>query len=246
MIKILIAEDINTISIDIRNIIDELGYSVQNIVTTGEDVLSELEKNRPDLILLDTVLNGALSGTDTALKLREKYDVPIVFLSGEANSNTILNAKKAGAYGFVIKPFKNDSLKAAIEIALSKYEIEKNVEPEVKASMVKTQEERDYIFVRTDYKLLKVKMDEIYYVEAFKDYVIIYTRDNVITTHATMKRMSEVLPENRFIRIHRSYFVAFDKIHSFKFPDLIVEHKMKVLPVGGLYKKKLVSSLEII
>ena len=61
-----------------------------------------------------------------------------------------------------------------------------------------------------------------------------------------MKEMLKILPENEFVRIHRSYIVNVDKIFSIKYPDLVIEDKMKVLPIGGLYRKELYNRLNLV
>jgi DNA-binding LytR/AlgR family response regulator len=83
-------------------------------------------------------------------------------------------------------------------------------------------------------------------VEALKDYVVINTSDNLFTTHTTMKEMIRILPPKDFVRIHRSFIVRLDKIFSIKYPDLVIEGKMKVLPIGGLYRKELFGRLNLI
>ncbi|MDT8308773.1 MAG: response regulator [Bacteroidales bacterium] len=239
-VKILIAEDINTISIDIHNVIEEMGYDVQRIVTSGEEALKVIKGSAPDLALVDTRLNGKITGIETALMINEKYDVPVVFLSGSADDTTIEAVASVNAYGFVLKPFNKQSLKASIEVALAKYANEVNISTSVKKPDYR------FMFIRTDYKLVKIDLTKIYYIEALKDYVNIHTFDNTYVTHSTMKAMMDALPDSQFVRTHRSYIMRLDKIHSIKYPDLIVEGKMKVLPIGGYYKKKLYAMLNIL
>jgi two-component system, LytTR family, response regulator LytT len=113
-------------------------------------------------------------------------------------------------------------------------------------SIVENKESKDSIFVRADYRLNKIKFEDIYFVEALKDYVVINTSDNIYTTHTTMKEMIRILPAKDFVRVHRSFIVRLDKIFSIKYPDLVIEGKMKVIPIGGLYRKELFSRLNLI
>jgi DNA-binding LytR/AlgR family response regulator len=83
-------------------------------------------------------------------------------------------------------------------------------------------------------------------VEALKDYIVINTKENIYTTHASMKDMEYILPAKDFVRVHRSYIVRLDKIYSIKYPDLVIEGRMKVLPVGNQYKKELFDKLNLI
>jgi two-component system response regulator LytT len=113
-------------------------------------------------------------------------------------------------------------------------------------SIVENKESKDSIFVRADYRLNKIKFEDVYFVEALKDYVVINTSDNIFTTHTTMKEMIRILPAKDFVRVHRSFIVRLDKIFSIKYPDLVIEGKMKVVPIGGLYRKELFGRLNLI
>jgi two-component system, LytTR family, response regulator LytT len=231
--RILIAEDIRNVSIDIRYTLEGLGYEVQKIVGTGEDAIKIIEKEAPDLVLMDTVLNGELSGIEAATMIYDLYRIPVVFLSGSVPGDMIRDITVSEAFGLVMKPFRPETLHAAIEIALNKQKAPGKAAPK----------HTGCIFVRADYRHNRIDFDKLLYVEALKDYVVIHLTNGTVTTHTTIKGIEEVLPEYDFVRIHRSFIVRIDKIHSVKYPELIMEGKMKVLPIGGLYKKNLFDRL---
>jgi DNA-binding LytR/AlgR family response regulator len=197
---------------------------------------------------MDIMIKGKTSGIEAAKEIKSKYDIPVVFLTAYADDKTIDNAKDAFPYGYIIKPFKEKELETTIEMAINKYDEDKNVKKErdLYHSLISQKSSNDSIFIRADYKLNKVKYEEIYFIEALKDYVVINTADNVFTTHTTMKEMVRVLPDDQFVRVHRSFIVRLDKIFSIKYPDLIIEGKMKVIPIGGLYRKELYDKLNLI
>ncbi len=147
-----------------------------------------------------------------------------------------------------MKPFKENEVIATIEIALNKYKEDQELikERDMLKNMVIEKSDSDSIFVRADYRLNRIKFSDIYYVEALKDYVVINTADNIYTTHSTMKEMQRILPAKDFVRVHRSYIVRIDKIFSIKYPDLVIEGKMKVIPIGGMYRKELFSRLNLV
>ena len=157
-------------------------------------------------------------------------------------------AKISEPYGYIIKPFKDNDLQTTIEMALYKHDKDLSVrrERDLYHSIIENKESNDSIFVRADYRLNKVNFKDIYFIEALKDYVVINTSDNIYTTHTTMKEMVRILPPKDFVRVHRSYIVRLDKIFSIKYPDLVIEGKMKVIPIGGLYRKELYSRLNLI
>jgi two-component system, LytTR family, response regulator LytT len=170
------------------------------------------------------------------------------FLTAYADEDTLEKAKPSVPYGYVIKPFKEKELETTIEMAINKHiqDTEIRKERDLYQSIVLRKEEPDSVFVRADYRLNKIKFSDIYFVEALKDYVVINTSDNIYTTHTTMKEMIRILPEKDFVRVHRSFIVRLDKIFSIKYPDLVIEGKMKVIPIGGLYRKELFSRLNLV
>ncbi|TVR40032.1 MAG: DNA-binding response regulator [Bacteroidia bacterium] len=246
--KILIVEDESIIAKDIQNSLKALGYDVTAIVNSGDKAIKELEENRPDLVLMDIMLKGTMTGIEVAKEVKERFSMPVVFLTAYADDTTLNKAKITEPYGYIIKPFREKELHTTIEMALYKYEKDEEVKKErdLYHSLIENKESKDSIFVRADYRLNKINFEDIYYVEALKDYVVINTADNSYTTHTTMKEMVRILPSKDFVRIHRSFIVNLDKIFSIKYPDLVIEGKMKVLPIGGLYRKELYSRLNMI
>lgn len=247
-IKIVIVEDESIIAKDIQDTLKNLGYSVPAVVSDGEKAIEAVHKYKPDIVLMDIMLKGEMSGIDAAKIIRDRFNIPVIFLTAYADEETLEKAKPSVPYGYIIKPFKEKELLATIEMAINKFreDIEIKKERDIYQSIISRKDEPDSIFVRADYRLNKIKFTDIYFIEALKDYVVINTSDNIYTTHATMKEMMKILPEKDFVRVHRSYIVRLDKIFSIKYPELIIEGKMKVIPIGGLYRKELFSRLNLI
>ena len=246
--NILIVEDESIVAKDIQNSLKNLGYNVTTVVSSGEKAIKEIEENKPDLVLMDIMLKGDMTGIDAAAIIHDRFDIPVVFLTAYADDNTLSKAKLAEPYGYIIKPFKEKELQTTIEVALYKQDKDAKVKKErdFYYSIIENKSTKDSVFIRADYRLNKINFKDIYFVEALKDYVVIHTKSDTYTTHSTMKDMIKILPESEFIRIHRSYIVNADKIFSIKYPDLIVEDKMKVLPIGGLFRKELYSRLNMV
>lgn len=247
-VKILVVEDESIVAKDIQNSLKKMGYQVPTTVSSAEKAIEEIEENRPDLILMDIMLKGQMSGIEAANLIKERFGVPLIFLTAYADDNTLSKAKITEPYGYIIKPFKEKELQTTIEMALYKHEKDEVIkkERELYHSIIENKESKDSIFVRADYRLNKINFDDIFYVEALKDYVVINTSDNSYTTHTTMKEMVRILPQKDFVRIHRSFIVNLSKIFSIKYPDLVIEGKMKVLPIGGLYRNELYGRLNLI
>lgn len=118
--SILIVEDERIIAEDLRNILQSLGYTVMKIVSTGEEAISILKNNKPDLILVDIVLTGQIDGIEMAEYIKSRYNIPIVYLTAYADKDIVTRAKVTEPYGYIIKPFEDRELQTTIEIALYK------------------------------------------------------------------------------------------------------------------------------
>jgi AmiR/NasT family two-component response regulator len=120
MKTILVVEDEPIIGLEIVDTLRRLGYRSPDAVTMGEDVPEAVVKHRPDLILMDIRLRGFQDGIETAYLIGGEFGLPTVFLSAYSDEEMIRRAQAVGAYGFLVKPFDERSLKTTIEIALAK------------------------------------------------------------------------------------------------------------------------------
>ena len=127
MVKVIIVEDERMIAEDIKNSLISMGYEVAAIYACGEDILAQLSGTEVDVILLDIMLDGELTGIDTARLINKKYDIPIIFLTAYADNATIHNASAVTPYAYILKPFDAKELNAAIEISLVKHSAERKL-----------------------------------------------------------------------------------------------------------------------
>ena len=125
-IKILVVEDEAVIARDLRTTLQDLGYAVPVPVGSSERALEAIAADPPDLVLMDIRIRGAMDGIQTAARVRETHDVPVIFLTSHSDEATIARASATSAYGFVFKPFSDKVLRAAIEAALKKHAEEKS------------------------------------------------------------------------------------------------------------------------
>jgi len=246
--SVLVVEDESIVAKDIQNSLKKLGYAVPSIENSGEDAIEAAGRHRPDLILMDIMLKGEISGIEAAEQIRTRYQIPVIFLTAYADESTLSKAKVTEPYGYIIKPFKEIDLHTSIEMALYKHGKEQEVrkERDLYSSIVLDKAADDCIFVKSNSRLVKVRTGDIYFVEALKDYVIIHTADTRYTVHSTMKDMLNNLPGSEFLRVHRSYIVRVDKIMAIEQNNLIIEDNKKIIPVGGSYRDELNSRLKFV
>ena len=119
--RILIVEDERITAEDLRDILTDLGYSVVASVSSGPEAIERAGEARPDLALMDIRIKGDMDGTETAKILRERFNIPVVYLTAHADNATLSRAKLAAPLGYITKPFQEAELHASIEIALHKH-----------------------------------------------------------------------------------------------------------------------------
>lgn len=123
VVSILIVEDELIIARNIAKKLKKIGYSIEGIVSSGEAALKQVSQQKPDLILMDIAIKGAMDGIETAVRIKEEIaDIPVVFLTAYASDKTVGRASKSGCYGYLIKPFREAELQATIKISLNKHQ----------------------------------------------------------------------------------------------------------------------------
>jgi PAS domain S-box-containing protein len=122
--SILVVEDDKIIAMELRDRLQRWGFVVPATVATGEDAYTHALRCRPDLILMDIWLNGPLDGIQAAERIHRSSDIPIVYVTANADESTLERAKSTEPYGYVLKPFEELELRTTIEIALTKHRLE--------------------------------------------------------------------------------------------------------------------------
>lgn len=125
--KILVVEDNRIVAEDIKNNLVEMGYGVSAIATSGKKALEAVERQIPDIAIMDIRLGAGMNGIETATHLWKNYNIPIIFLTAHADEETIALAKVTEPYAYLIKPFDVEELQSAVEIAIYKHKMERKV-----------------------------------------------------------------------------------------------------------------------
>jgi CheY-like chemotaxis protein len=122
--RILIVEDEAITVSALKRELASLGYEIAGTASTTNEALNAVKWHKPDLVLMDITLAGAVNGIVAAVAIRGNFHVPVVFLTAHADDRTMERAVGAGAFAYVLKPFSGAGLKAAIETALHKHQTE--------------------------------------------------------------------------------------------------------------------------
>lgn len=181
------------------------------------EALKAIHEQDIDLIFLDIRMPD-INGIELA-KIVEQYRVKgnlrIIFTT--AFDQYALDGYKVDALDYLLKPFSFVDFSKSVAKALSYFELIRNPEQEVqKFNPPIPETEVAYIYLKFEYQLVRIAVDDIIYIESMKDYVKVFrlSEDKPLLSLTSMKSLEEKLPENKFMRIHRSYIVSLDKIKS--------------------------------
>lgn len=123
-VKILLAEDENISAHYLKQSLTRMGYEITAVVSSGEEVIEHVEENKPDLILMDITLCGNIDGISAVQKLHPRFDIPVIYITGNSDSEVFKRAKNTEPHAYLIKPYELSQLQNSIEIALFKHNYE--------------------------------------------------------------------------------------------------------------------------
>jgi DNA-binding LytR/AlgR family response regulator len=204
-----------------------------------------LKNNEIDLMFLDIQM-PQLTGIEF---LRTLSKPPMVVFT-TAYPNYAIEGFELNAIDYLLKPISMDRFMKAVNKATEQYNLHRKEEAPASNSnsiAVGTEGgETDYIFVKSDKKLVRVRFADILYIEGLKDYVIIRTETGRVISLQTMKSLEDKLPLGQFVRIHRSYIVGMDKIVAIvgNMVEVMEKGQVKHLPIGKNYRDELLEMIE--
>ena len=125
--KIIIVEDESITAFDLQVRLQGMGYTVSAIASSGDDAIRTIESHLPDLILMDIRIRGERDGIEVAQEIRERFDIPIIYLTAFADDATIERARYTEPFGYLLKPFQEQELYSSVEMALYKHKAERKL-----------------------------------------------------------------------------------------------------------------------
>ncbi len=198
--------------------------SLVQTYTNPLEALVSINTTPVDLIFLDIQM-PQLNGIQFMQLLQNRAQVIIT----SAYHQYAIEGYEHNVVDYLLKPIAFERFYKAVEKAYSL----KNPT----ASVTKPEELHPttggYIFIKVETKMVRVELDDIFYIEGLKNYVSIYTKTQRIVTLQVMKQLEEVLPTNRFVRVHKSFIVALDKINVIERQELHI--KDQIIPIGNTY-----------
>lgn len=193
----------------------------------ANEVVELLQKEPVDVLFLDIQMPG-ISG----MALMKSLENPPLVVFTTAYDQYAVEGYEVSAVDYLLKPISPDRFKKAVEKVREMIQYKKS-----------SSRDLNYMFIRADYQDIKVMFDDILYVEGLKDYVKVVTKEKRIITLTNIKGMLEKLPQDRFIRVHKSYIVAKDKVQTVKGTILTIDDKE--IPIGLTFKDNFMKGMNL-
>jgi DNA-binding LytR/AlgR family response regulator len=200
------------------------------------DALKALHQQKIDLLFLDIQMPD-LNGIELARVLGKGAEVPRVIFT-TAYNQFALEGYKVDALDYLLKPFNYEEFLRAAQKALNYHQLLNRPNAIAPAPAVTDeQSDEDYLFLKVEYQLVRIALDDILYIEGLKDYVKVHLKgaEKATLSLTSLKALEEKLPPKRFMRVHRSFIISLDKVTSMTKNSVQIGKMM--IAVGDQYKE---------
>ncbi|MGW8123052.1 LytR/AlgR family response regulator transcription factor [Roseivirga echinicomitans] len=241
--NVLIVEDEPNYSDTLEMFIDELGYHVTGVAQDGNKAKKLFQNNRPDIVLMDINIKGNITGIELAKEFQSIQPTPIIFITSFDDKETFEKAKETAPHAYLIKPFDPGRLERCMELALQRAhsEDDKVFDEESNAVLAK-----DSFFVKERNRLVKVNINDIFWVEVDDKYTILHVEEKKYVLRQSLKYLCEKLDPSVFVQTHRSHIVNAAKIEDIDLQLSVVRINGNEIPLGKSYKDDLIKRLQML
>lgn len=237
-VKILVVEDEIIIADDICDTLEILGYAPLEPAINYTEAIKRIEAESPDIAILDIQLSGKKTGIDLAKKIKNEYNFPFIFLTSNADSLTINEAKKVIPPAYLVKPFTKDDLYTSIEIALFNFagKTGQSVSDDVVI--------KDALFFKNKGVFIKLRFDDILLMKSDHVYVEFLLKDK--SRQVVRTSLNDVISkvDNRFIRVHRGYIINTEFLTEIDPNSVRIENDL--IPIGKKYRSDLLTKINLL
>jgi DNA-binding LytR/AlgR family response regulator len=223
MLKCIIVDDEPLAQEVLENYVSRVGeMQLIKSCSNALEAFQALHNERVDLLFLDI----QMPVIDGLSFLKSLKNPPAVILT-TAYPNHAIEGFELDVVDYLLKPISFERFLKAVNKVI-----------EMRKAISNGEAMADYMFVKVDSKLVKVNFNEIVYIEGMKDYLKIFVKERPLVVHQTMKKIEDLLPRNKFIRVHKSYIVSIGAVNSIV--GNFVEINGKEIPIGANYKDQLI------
>lgn len=237
-VKILVVEDEIIIADSICNALNELGYHALEPAINFTEAITTIEKEKPDIAILDIHLSGIKTGIDLAKKIKEEYHFPFIFLTSNSDFYTIQEAKQVTPPAYLIKPFLKEELYSSIEIALHNFSSKLGDLSDNNLII------KEAIFVKDKGYFTKISFNEILYLKSdhvYVEVILINHQKYVVRTglNEILKRLN-----HHFIRVHRGYVININYLKQINHTSVKIENEE--IPIGNKFREEIINRINVI
>ena len=223
---VIVVEDELLIAEHLVSILSKLGYDVLSFFFEDSDFVSLLRERKPFLVFLDIRLEQETTGVDLA-KICQEYSIPFIYLTSYSDKKTVKNALQYEPISFMLKPFTAKDIEVNVELA------------KVKLKKLKDQ---SCLVLKDGYDTVKIDFFDIKWLKSDDNYTEIVTSNRRVIQRLTLKALHDMLPQNQFVRVHRSFVVNINFVSKVSYDFLLIG--MEKIPISRKKKSEVLASLE--
>lgn len=226
-ISILIVEDEVLIAQDLKEILEETGYTQIYKARNYNQAIDALNAYPIDIVLLDINLNDTKSGIDLGKHIHQELHIPFIYITSYSDAETIANVKQTKPSAFLLKPYNKSHLLASIEIALFNFSsninaADKNVDHKIDDKSDNDLIINNQLLVKDNYRFIKVSLDDILSFESDKNYVEVKTIGKKYLIRSSLKKLIELLPADNFVKCNKQFIINIKHLESFSANEVVI------------------------
>ena len=238
--SVLIVEDEWIVSEELKELLIRNNFEVIGQAESATQALDIVSNHKPDLALMDINIKGDIDGIELATQLKHDFNIGIIFLTAYNDDYFLRRASKVDPASYFVKPFEERNLIVALDLAFQKLsKLVANTSSGDQSYILE-----DSIFVKEKQRYIKIRYDQIQYVEADGSYCKLYTSTDNHTLVLNLKQLEERISNPKFARIHRSFLINLDHVDSLEVSHLTVQGIS--LPISASYREELIKRLNLL
>lgn len=238
-LSIYIIEDEALYANQLMMLVDELDYELVGMADNSDTAFVEINKLRPDLLLMDIQVNGTMDGIELLSRINRENKVPAIFITSFTDKETFVRAKQENPYAYLSKPFNAHDLQRTIELAINSHVKEESQSWDEDIAF------QGAFFIKNRHKLEKVTIDEILYLEVEDKYSTVFTdKGKKYVLRMSMGEVQKKLPEKTFFRTHRKYSVNLTKVKSIDLQESMLYLGDVPIPISRSNKEELIKRMD--
>lgn len=237
--NVLIVEDEIIIAAELSLLLQDMGYNVCGMAINYTSGVKLLQEKTPDLAIIDINLGGSKTGIDLGHFINENNNIPFIYLTSNIDKETVDTALESKPHSYLLKPFNKIEIYTSISLALQYKSTGKKLEENSAEHNLII---NDAIFVKQKELFVKVELKDIICFKSDKNYIEVITTQKMYIIRSTLANLLGELPNNMFVKVHKSYIVNLKKIGAINHEFVMVDALS--IPLSDTYRKDLLHSLK--